>query len=95
MSGLTEPRADGRVQYFDLTEEERDAVHEWLLLHEVNPHHVPVDGLIELDEATGEWRIEQYDKVDGRRVKLEGGQAVRIVVRRRWKADLPWRMARP
>ena len=92
------PRADGRVHYFALTEEEQDALHEWLYLHDIDPATVPIHGLLELDEATGEWRIERYVLRDDGRVRLairDGGlpAPVTVAVRRRSRADLPWRMA--
>jgi hypothetical protein len=93
---VTEPDLHGRVPYPLLTDAEKQAIHDWCSLHNIDHTLVPIEGMIELDPATREWRIETYVKGangSGIRITADGTDAVRIVVRRVWRADLPWRMA--
>jgi hypothetical protein len=72
---------------------ERDAIHEWLRLHLVDPNLTPIDALIEFDGTFAEWRIEQYASRDGRKYIGPDGDVARIMLRRARKAPLPWRYA--
>lgn len=76
-----------RVPWAELWPDARDDLLWWLERHHVDPNRTPVDVLIELDRATGEWRIEQYC----RPVCIgPGGEPERYVIRRVWRAALPW-----
>jgi hypothetical protein len=86
------PLLDGRVNYLDLTEAEREAVHAWVRLHGIEPEVVPVDGAISHDRVTHEWVIECFALRDGRPY-WDGANVVRETVRRPWFAPLPWRRA--
>jgi hypothetical protein len=80
-----------RVPYFHLTPDEREAVHQWVRDHNLRPKDVPVDGRIELDETTNEWRIQQFAQHDGEMLVGFDGEPVKIVVRRTNLRNLPWR----
>ena len=81
----------GRADYWNLTDEEREAIHDWLRLHDCEPSHTPLHGLPDRDDTTGEWRIAQYlTRDDGSRYLDEHGDIAMVVVRRREIAPLPW-----
>lgn len=81
-----------RVDYYDLTPEQRRVLEDWLREHQIKPEHTPIDPLLEYDDATGEWRIEQFwTDANGKPRLDEDRQDVRrIIVRRRSKSPLPW-----
>lgn len=81
--------SDERVPWDELWADARDDLLWWCHVHHIDPQRTPIDPLIEPDETTGEWRIEQY----GHRVHhVAGAGAVleRVVVRRVIRAPLPW-----
>jgi hypothetical protein len=80
----------GRIRYQYLTPDEREALHAWVRLHNVDHTIVPVDPLIEYDPTTDEYRIETFALRNGWRYAI-GDEIAKAVVRRRRKADLPWR----
>lgn len=87
------PVIGDRVPYHWLYKDECEALHAWVDAHGITHTRVPVDALIELDEATGEWRIEVHALRDGRPyVEGEGDDAevVRHVLRRVSRGPLPW-----
>lgn len=88
-----EPTIDthGRVPYQVLDPHEQEALHAWCQLHGIDHQRVPIDGLIELDPAVNEWRIETYRLRDGNKFIGQDGDIARAVLRRARKADLPWR----
>jgi hypothetical protein len=79
----------GRIPYVHLTGDEREAIHEWCHLHQIEHHRVPVDTLIERDGP--EWRVEVLHMRDGKAHLGSDGEIVYVVLRRAFKADLPWR----
>jgi hypothetical protein len=85
-----------RIDYTWLTDDEREALHAWVLAHGIKLHQVPLDGMIELDDSipVPEWRVEVYALHNGRpylanRVADEA-EVVRRVVRRVSRGPLPW-----
>jgi hypothetical protein len=88
---LPEVDTYGRVPYMRLTEQEREALHQWCVDHRIDYKQVPIDGLIELDPAMGEWRVEVYRARDGKHFLDVDGDIARAILRRAHKADLPWR----
>jgi hypothetical protein len=79
-----------RPDYWTLTDDQREAIHDWLRQHDCEPADTPLDGILGCDAATGEWRIEQYLTRDGRKYLDEHGKVAKVVVRRREMAPLPW-----
>ncbi len=78
---------DERVPWDELWPDAKDDLLWWCQRHHIDPLRTPIDVLIEADEATGEWRIEQWH----RPVRLgPDGEPVRYVVRRAIRAPLPW-----
>jgi hypothetical protein len=86
-------RPDGRVPYEELTDAEREAIHDWLRLHGIRPEATPVTARFEYDRATREWCVEQHRRRDGKLHVGADGEVERCVVRRLEKAPLPWRSA--
>lgn len=87
------PVIGDRVPYEWLYADEREALHAWVDAHGITHTRVPIDALVELDEATGEWRIEVHALRNGRPyVEGEGDDAVAVrrVVRRVSRGPLPW-----
>lgn len=81
-----------RVPYEDLTDDEREAIHEWCRTHHIEPKDTPINPVIELDPLTDEWRIEQFVRRDGQLVlDRERDRVLTKFVRRVRKADLAWR----
>lgn len=78
-----------RFPYEMLSTREKQALHDWCTLHDVDYQTVPIDSPIVLDEETGEWLIEVFKQRDGHSY-IEDGEIAREVLRRPWKADLPW-----
>lgn len=80
------------ISYLDLTTDEKDQIHDWLIDHGVDYHRVPVHETFDFDQATGEWRIPLFwQDTDGRmRVDETGEDVRRVVVRRRELRPLPW-----
>lgn len=60
-------------------------------LHGLNHRDIPIDGVLGFDEATGEYRIRQFRKRNGRFYMDDDGEIVSCVVRRVPRAPLPWR----
>lgn len=87
---MTELDSHGRISYTRLTPDERETLHAWVDLHNVDHTIVPIDPLIEYDPTTDEYRIETYAKPDGK-YRINGDELVTVVLRRRRKADLNWR----
>ena len=81
-----------RVDYLDLTPDERELVHDWVRLHRLEPADIPLDGILERDDETGEWRIRQFRRFNGS-LFLDGEEPACRIVRRRERAPLPWRCA--
>lgn len=81
-----------RVHYLELTREQKDELHRWLLDHHVDYTRVPVWARFERDDATGEWVIPlHWHDADGHMRIDETGQDVRkVTVRRRELRPLPW-----
>ncbi len=79
----------GRVPYLHLEVDEQTALHDWCQLHSIDHTLVPIDPLIERDGP--EWRIEVLALRGGRGFLDNHGDIATIILRRVWKADLPWR----
>lgn len=89
----TLPAIGDRVPYAWLYADERDTLHAWVDSHGITHTRVPVDALIELDETTGEWRIEVHALRNGRPYvegEGDGAEVVRHVLRRMSRGPLPW-----
>lgn len=71
-----------RVPYVDLTEQELDAIQDWIALHDIDYHRVLIDGRIERDPATGDWLVEALDHAEQ--------PSGTVTLRQPFKADLPW-----
>lgn len=80
------------VDYVDLTDAEREAIHDWVRLHHLEPADIPLDGILGRDDETGEWRIRQYRRRNGS-IYFEDYEIATRVVRRVERAPLPWRCA--
>jgi hypothetical protein len=78
----------GRVPYQHLTEKEREALHNWCRLHDIDHTTVPIDTRIE--RMGDEWELDVYDQRDGAPYLGPRG-VVMLTIRRPFKADLPWR----
>jgi hypothetical protein len=85
-----------RIPYVELTEQEREALHDWCTLHDIVYTTVPVEARIERDETTGDWLVETFDQPNGYSYADAFGNLVRVTLRRPFKAELPWpsRLAR-
>lgn len=80
----------GRVPYQHLTEKEREALHDWCRLHDIDHTVVPVDTRIA--RVGDEWEVDVYDQRDGKSYLVPGGRRPALVtLRRPFKAELPWR----
>ena len=80
----------GRVPYGQLTDDEREALHHWCTLHDIDHTRVPIDTNIEQDGD--EWRIEVHHLRDGKpHLDPHTGDIAYVTLRRTAKADLPWR----
>lgn len=88
---ITVARSDRPVDHWRaMTEHERQAMLDWLHLHQVDPKRVPVDTTIDLDRTTNEWRIEVYCQRNGRPYVDHATDTIpRAVIRRRWRAWCP------
>ena len=87
------PLPDGRVDYCDLTDAQREAIHAWCRLHRITLEDTPINALIEYDPVHDEWRVEQYRRRGGRFYLIGHGAEAEVascVIRRQRKADLPW-----
>lgn len=82
----------GLIPYLDLTPDEKQELHTWLLDHQVDYHRVPAYVEFDFDSATREWRIPMYVvDTDGRmRLDKVTGEVPKVVVRRRELRPLPW-----
>lgn len=81
-----------RVDYEDLTDEEREAIHAWCRTHNVDPKETPINPVIEHDATTDEWRIEQFARSNGSiRIDPTRDRVVTKFLRRVRKAELIWR----
>lgn len=79
-----------RVPYVELTKQEKQALHDWCTLHEIDYMTVPVEARIERDDATGDWLVETFDQRNGSAYVDGHGDIVRVTLRRPFKAELPW-----
>ena len=82
------------LDFLDLEPDEQEAIRGWIRLHGLDPKDVPIEGILERDNATREWRIQVYRLHDGKIRLLDDGETVdHYVVRRVEKAPLVWRCA--
>jgi hypothetical protein len=79
-----------RIPYFELSDAEKEALHDWAKLHDVNHLFIPTEGTVELDLVTDEWCIEMYVQDGEGGYLFSGDEPVMTMVRRQAKADLPW-----
>lgn len=79
----------GRVPYTQLTENEREALHDWCRLHDIDHTTVPIDTRIE--RVGDEWELDVYDQRDGAPYLGPHGGIVMVTIRRPFKAELPRR----
>lgn len=80
----------GYVEYLDLSDVDREAVHAWVDNHGINHKDVPLDG-IRFDTETDEYVITVYDRTaSGNWYVDEHGEPVTFEVRRPAQPLLPW-----
>lgn len=84
-----------RIRYQHLTPDEREALHAWVELHDVDHTRVPIDARFELDETANEWLIPVYALRDGHSYLDDNGEVATEVLRRPNRAELPWPRVQP
>jgi hypothetical protein len=79
-----------RIPYVDLTEQEREALHNWCTLHDIDYTTVPIEARIEREVESGDWLVETFDQRNGNAYVDSSGNVVRVTLRRPFKSELPW-----
>lgn len=78
------------VEYLDLSDIDREAVHAWVDNHGIDHNDVPLDG-IRFDTETGEYVITVYDRAaGGNRYLNVAGSPATYEIRRPAQPLLPW-----